>query len=182
MNRLLYLKSRLRFLYQIEGEALTKALVIFALTFFGFLVFSQTYTFYIDTQDASCFKERLFIGKRLHQREVFVKGDYVSFIGSKTLMLNQFNGQRIVKKVIASTGDAVETKDGILYVNGIATLTQNPETIAKLEKRRAKPVELKKILERDEYLVAGDTSVSFDSRYWGVLHAYEIDSRLRPIL
>lgn len=182
MAPLMAIRRRISFLTTASSAQVKRAVLISVIVFAGVLLFAQNYAFYLDTQSVSCFKERFFFGEKANKDSVYQKGQIVSFLGNEHVMLGLFNGERIAKKIIGVPGDVIVTKLGFLYINGDAALRLNPTTLQKIAKRGKTPIEINKTLEKDEYVVAADADVSFDSRYWGTLHSFEIDKKLWALL
>jgi signal peptidase I len=75
--------------------------------------------------------------------------------------------QRYIKRIIGLPGEALEIKDGRLWINGSLLADDN-----------FTPGDLKIILEKDEFFVLGDNRLhSSDSRGWGVLPKENIVGR-----
>lgn len=84
---------------------------------------------------------------------------------------------RLLKRVVASSGDLVCGRDGELAWPG-------GRVRARSKDRRGRPLPTWRgcrRLNRDEVLVAGDTPTSFDSRYFGPVRTSEVDGVYREI-
>ncbi len=113
-------------------------------------------------------KDYVFVDKLTYRFKSPQKGDVIVFNPPKAAN----NENRFIKRIIAIPGDTVEIKDGVTYINKVATKesfveftsTKNSDSI---------------ILKDNEYFVMGDNRyVSYDSRYWGPIKKDEIQGRV----
>ena len=82
------------------------------------------------------------------------------------------NKNRFIKRIIATSGDTVEVKDGITYINNEA---MNEKFVIYTSLKDSPAITLKD----NEFFVMGDNRyVSYDSRYWGPITKDEIQVRV----
>lgn len=88
-------------------------------------------------------------------------------------------GDRFIKRVVATTGDTVCAERDLLSLNG-AVIAHRQELDSS---GRALPRWFGcRTLLQHEFLLLGDTEDSFDGRYWGVVHASQVEGVWRPFL
>ena len=83
----------------------------------------------------------------------------------------------LLKKIAASEKDVVEIKDFVLYING-----EEKGKLLKLKGLTEKSPNFKKILLKDEFFLLGETSDSFDSRYFGIVKKQDLISEIKIFL
>lgn len=97
--------------------------------------------------------ERILVDKRAYVYVDPVKGDIVGLIDPNEPNL------RYVKRVVAGTGDVIESSDNEIKVNAVP-----------LYKTSGDPVYEKLVIPKNEYFVMGDNrEVSYDSREFGTV-------------
>lgn len=104
------------------------------------------------------------------------RGQLIAF-AANDLMQPWFQpGQRIIKRVAGGPGDRIEIVDKQVRVNGavVATGLALAGTMGTDPERFARETFT---LGDEELWVMGDTTLSFDSRYWGVLKRNQVIGR-----
>ena len=92
------------------------------------------------------------------------------------------NAKALFKKVVAKDGDIIKvTDEGILINNKLMRSSQGIETFKGISLHPL-PVGYQYKLKPNEYFMMGDTSHSFDSRYFGVVKENDIENEARLIL
>ncbi|MFZ2030985.1 MAG: S26 family signal peptidase [Vitreimonas sp.] len=100
-------------------------------------------------------------------------------VASDYAHVRQFDGSRdwFIKRVAATAGSLVCAREDHVDVGRVQ--------LARLERDRAgRPLPQWRecrTLRRDEFFLAGDSVDSFDSRYWGPVHADEIEGVWTPL-
>lgn len=84
------------------------------------------------------------------------------------------NGMRLAKVAAGVPGDVVEiTSNERILVNGVEVARGLPY-LDKIEPQKRSKFYGRRTLGEDEYWMMGTTERSFDSRYWGSIHAGQI--------
>lgn len=93
--------------------------------------------------------------------------------------LRQFTdlGDRFIKRVVATDGDVVCAEGNVVTVNGARTALRVERDSA----GRALPTWQGCRTLQDEVFLLGDTSDSFDGRYWGPTPVRNVESVWRPL-
>jgi len=86
-------------------------------------------------------------------------------------------GEQMVKKVVGIPGDHVSIHNGQVKVNGRLVKTLNDHVMHKMGKSPA-DFERSLTLANGEFWVMGTHPRSFDSAYWGVVHAGQIIGKI----
>lgn len=85
---------------------------------------------------------------------------------------------RLLKPVIASAGDRISTLDGELRVNGVSFGTV---AITDAAGRMLPSWRVDRVLYADEWIVGSATGHSFDSRFFGPIHAAQVQGVYRKL-
>ena len=113
--------------------------------------------------------DRVLVDKMYYKFSGINRGDIIVFNPPKNV--NNPTGDPWIKRGIGLPGDAVQIKDGKVFVNGEA-LNEHYE-MAKPDYNYGPSV-----VSQDSYFVLGDNrNESYDSHYWGVLPAKNIIGR-----
>lgn len=114
----------------------------------------------------------------------FSKGKYVMYIPKEKFQkyIKKDTSEKnktitLLKKIAASEKDVVEIKDFVLYING-----EEKGKLLKLKGLTEKSPNFKKILSKDEFFLLGETSDSFDSRYFGIVKKQDLISEIKIFL
>lgn len=174
------LRSRLDFLIHAPKRELIKAGAVVAI-FAGLSgYFSAQYGVFLDLAETRCMPEYLYLG--YPKAEVLQRGDIVSFVVTDKTLLGLFVGQRLAKIIAGVPGDhVVSTEDGV-YINGKLIAQRTELTLTKMKNKRIAPVNMDRQLQAGELFVVGTLPMSFDSRYWGVLAAGDVDRMVKAVL
>lgn len=107
-------------------------------------------------------------------------GDYVvALMPDSGMKVGARTGDRIVKKVMAVTGDRVRIAGTELWINGVHT---DRLWLAKsLPDRAPGDFDRDEVLGEGELFLMGTTKESFDSRYWGTVHREAIIGSAIPL-
>jgi signal peptidase I len=107
--------------------------------------------------------DRILVNKFIYKFQEPKRGDIIVF---------RYPGDKkkdFIKRLIAMEGDAVEIKDGDIYIDG--EIVEDPFVIRKIHYYNKSPYgssDKKITIPEDSYYVLGDNSASSrDSRYWG---------------
>ena len=135
------------------------------------------------------------LGVYWESKTIFQKGDYVIFCPPKNSLFDRIKKRGYIgigfceggyglmmKRVAAIEGDMVSiTREGV-HING--ELLLHSELHDKDEQQRLLPqYKISQFtLENAEILLMGETSTSFDGRYFGPLHASFIQGVIHPVL
>ena len=115
--------------------------------------------------------DRLLVSKVNYQWSDIHRGDVIVFKKPEAMKASSGTDkiEDLVKRVIGLPGDRVESRDGMVFVNGIqlkepylvaGTLTSDMRTT---------------VVPIDEYFMMGDNrGNSFDSRYWGTMKRTDV--------
>lgn len=115
--------------------------------------------------------DRLLVSKVNYQWSDIQRGDVIVFKKPEAMKASAGADkiQDLVKRVIGLPGDRVESRDGVVFVNGVqlkehylaaGTLTSDMRTT---------------VVPIDEYFMMGDNrGNSFDSRYWGTIKRADV--------
>lgn len=144
----------------------------------GFLFFSK-YTIGYDSKDIRCIMQYSVYLIEKHERTL-VRGQIYVF-NSKDLRPFYNQGQKLTKYLHGMPGDVVEidASDNVI-INGVVVARGLDLAEQKLQIDRQK-LRGKRTLGSDEYWMLGDSKWSFDSRYWGSIHAKDIVSVAHPL-
>lgn len=113
--------------------------------------------------------DRVLVDKIYYKFSGINRRDIIVFNPPKNL--DNPTGNPWIKRVIGLSGDTIEIKDGKVFVNGEA-LTE-PYEMAKPNYNYG-PL----LIPKDSYFVLGDNrNESYDSHYWGVLPAKNINGK-----
>lgn len=91
-----------------------------------------------------------------------------------------FHTAPVGKLAAGIPGDKAKISQSGIEVNGLA-LPKSVPLLADAEGRKLAPYSLDRTLGEDEYLLAGTTAESYDSRYFGPAGKDEIKGRIKPI-
>lgn len=113
-----------------------------------------------------------------HLRTAIAPGDYLVFRIDRDLETWKA-GARFVKRVVGTPGDRVDVRSTQTRVNGQPVAGE----LDLLNLLNADGAEFERTftLGRGEYFVVGEQASSFDSRYWGAVHADQIVGRALPL-
>ena len=164
------IKQRINF--TVKGVALTVVLIS------PFVWLFHYYSIGIDPQVETCLPFRMYLYEKQLSGEI-KPGDYVTFIMDNRGKPFFPPGQMFLKKVIASEGDTVEIKDGVLYINGKQTKYVSKHNAERMN-RSIESFDAQLTLKKGEWWVMGTHPNSFDSIYWGVLHKHQVVGHAYP--
>lgn len=143
------------------------------------ILFSSNYGIFLDIAETRCMPEYLYLG--YPKAPILQRGDIISYVATDKTMLGLFTGKRMAKIIAGLPGDHVVTSEDGAFVNGARVGERSPLTLANMELRRATPINMNRKLQPGELFVVGTLPRSFDSRYWGVLPAQDVDRMVKPV-
>lgn len=108
--------------------------------------------------------------------ELALKRDYI--LHSKYAC--NWGSEYLLKRVVAAPGDTVLVKNNQIYVND-KLLANSVILVADHLNQPLKSILQSATLDKNQYLLFGDTSSSFDSRYFGVVQRNNIKGKALPI-
>lgn len=149
-------------------------LVVGALAFY----FVTRYTFAYNGAVSDCLKTKLFLVDTWNKD--VGRGDLAAFYMEKPNKLFK-TGFKWIKLVAAQEGDVVDVTYDDLTVNGTDKHNINLwYTLPKLEMDMSQ-ITAKVTVEANNFFMVGETSTSYDSRYWGTVDKKHIIGRAYAI-
>lgn len=175
--------DRLAFLTKgTKQELIRSAIVIVSLGLFGFLfsTFFSRYGIFFDLAETRCMPAWVYVG--YPKTPTLQRGDIVSFnVKDATTPIKIFNGQRLAKIIAGMPGDLVESNEEGVKINGKPIALRNPISLSKMAEKKMVPINVNRVLQPGELFVMGTLPRSFDSRYWGILQATEVERMVKAV-
>ena len=156
-------------------EWLCMTLAISALVAGGEHWFYENYRIGWDRQVLKCLDSSFFL---VSLKDTEIKRDKLYAFTTKAAEPVIHADTVMAKYVRGVPGDVVEVRkdDETVRINGKIVATGLPH-LRKIPPEQAERFFGKRVLQEDEYWVMGTKFLSFDSRYWGAIHASDIKAR-----
>ncbi|QIR16323.1 signal peptidase I [Shewanella aestuarii] len=154
--------------------------VIVSFTLIAALVlsFNVMFTFAVPTQEYSCLNASYFLVDKTDKS--VSRERLIAFkLPAQTPYFNQ--GTRWIKKLVGMPGDTIKVTKSSVFVNDIEYKNDMNTLLMKLNMDAAS-VEREMVLDDDEYFVVGETYLSYDSRFWGVISQKDVIGNAYAIL
>lgn len=124
-------------------------------------------------------KDRYLLGKLVilctnELSEMFVRKQTEGFCTNQRMPL--------LKRVIAVNGDVISINENGVFVNGIYQNLSKPLTEGINNEPLPKLNIDKRQLTKNEIIVLGNSSTSWDSRYWGIADSSQVIAVVKPLL
>lgn len=142
------------------------------------LIFNASFTFAIPAQEYSCLNASYFLVDKSDQK--MERDKLLAFYLPKETQYFP-RGSRWIKLLIGVPGDEVVITESSVFVNGKEYVNNMKMLLMKLEMDKSE-VERTIILGRDEYFMVGETPLSYDSRFWGVISDINVIGNAYAIL
>lgn len=145
----------------------------------GFVLgFNSMFTFAVPTQEYSCLNASYFLVDKSDNS--LNRERLIAFkLPTETPYFHQ--GTRWIKKLVGMPGDNIKITVSSVFVNDNEYKNDMKTLLMKLELDAAS-VERELILGDDEYFVVGETYLSYDSRFWGVISKKDVIGNAYAIL
>jgi conjugal transfer pilin signal peptidase TrbI len=166
--------NRFDFLLRPDPKELVRALIGGLLTVFFVIAFTSQFGLLIDTQDETCFDQRVYL--KFPLRGEIKKDDLIVFSAKGNVFFGLHEGSKVGKLVVGLPGDEINIKDETVFVNGQEVAHINPGIYQTFRVPVGK-FNGRYLLASDEYFVLGVNPRSFDSRYWGPIKRDSIEAR-----
>ncbi|MCK7553313.1 signal peptidase I [Marinobacter goseongensis] len=155
-----------------KSAALALVLVV------GVSYFNSRYLITFDRQAEPCFEWRLFIVDT--QNKTPKRNDLVAF-RARGMQPALEDGELAVKQAVGMPGDTVEVSETVTRINDQPRFRSGLYLLDKLDGRSA--ADFTRVLQISEgnYFGMGSMESSFDSRYWGFIHADQVVGVAVPI-
>lgn len=152
--------------------------ISFSLIGMSVLIFNAAFTFAIPAQEYSCLKASYFLVDKTDQR--LERDKLIAFyLPNETAYFNQ--GTRWIKKLVGMPGDAITITENAVVVNGKGYINNMRLLLMKLEIDKT-DIERELKLGANEYFMIGETPLSYDSRFWGVISEKDVIGNAYAIL
>lgn len=154
-----------------------KAGLILAVMIGGYLAFASRYLFAFDPQIDRCLPQYRFY--LIDTKDQNVERGGIYSYSARNMSQIYPDGTKMLKIVKGIPGDSVEVSDKGVLVNG--QVVANGLFLAEKLGRKADSFYGKGIIKDGEFWFMGESSTSFDSRYWGTVKHEQIIGRAYPI-
>jgi conjugal transfer pilin signal peptidase TrbI len=157
----------------------SKGIVMLMLVVAAFtLYFMSRYTFAFNGAVSDCLKTKIFLVDTW-EKDV-TRGDLAAFYMEKPNKLFK-TGFKWIKRVAAQEGDVVDVTYDNLIVNGTDKHDINLwYTLSKLDMQMSQ-ITAQVTVDPNNFFMVGETSTSYDSRYWGTVEKQHIIGRAYAI-
>jgi len=154
------------------------ALISFTLIGALVLGFNSMFTVAVPSQEYSCLYATYFIVDKTDQsvkRERLI----AFYLPNETPYFQ--SGTRWIKKLVGLPGDRIKVTANSVFVNDKEYINNMNLLLLKLNMEKSS-VERELVLKDDEYFVIGETPLSYDSRFWGVISQKDVMGNAYAIL
>lgn len=134
------------------------------------LLLASKFTLAVPSQDYSCLFARYFL---VDKTNVTVKRDRLVAFYLPVDTPYFPKGTRWIKKLVGVPGDRVLVNVDEVLINGKSYKNNIRQLLMKIEVPES-AITKEFILGEDEYFMVGETPLSYDSRFWGAIHASDM--------
>lgn len=155
--------------------ALVITSVMWAAVHLGVTWFARSYRIVIHIQQENCLPWSVLLARRVVPSEIH-RGDLVTYVAHH--MGHGFDGMQVGKLVVGLPGDHIQVARDELSVNGVYW-----DRLWLMDRLNAPAhsYDREEIVPDGSLFVLGTYYRSYDSRYWGLLHASEITGTAVPL-
>jgi conjugal transfer pilin signal peptidase TrbI len=134
------------------------------------LLLASKFTLAVPSQEYSCLFARYFL---VDKTNITIKRDRLIAFNLPVDTPYFKKGSRWIKKLVGVPGDRVIVGIDEVLINGKSYKNNMRQLLMKIELSESAIIR-EFVLAEDEYFMVGETPLSYDSRFWGVVHAQDM--------
>ncbi|MCU8056168.1 signal peptidase I [Shewanella sp. SM34] len=134
------------------------------------LLLASKFTLAVPSQEYSCLFARYFL---VDKTNITIKRDRLVAFNLPVDTPYFQKGSRWIKKLVGVPGDRVIVRIDEVLINGKSYKNNMRQLLMKIELAES-AITREFVLAEDEYFMVGETPLSYDSRFWGVVHARDM--------
>ena len=134
------------------------------------LLLAYKFTLAVPSQEYSCLFARYFL---VDKTNITIKRDRLVAFNLPVDTPYFKKGSRWIKKLVGVPGDRVIVRVDEVLINGKSYKNNMRQLLMKIELAES-AITREFVLAEDEYFMVGETPLSYDSRFWGVVHARDM--------
>ncbi|MCT8865734.1 MULTISPECIES: signal peptidase I [Shewanella] len=134
------------------------------------LLLASKFTLAVPSQEYSCLFARYFL---VDKTNITIKRDRLIAFNLPVDTPYFKKGSRWIKKLVGVPGDRVIVRVDEVLINGKPYKNNMRQLLMKIELAES-AITREFVLAEDEYFMVGETPLSYDSRFWGVVHARDM--------
>ncbi|MCU8013776.1 signal peptidase I [Shewanella sp. SM74] len=134
------------------------------------LLLASKFTLAVPSQEYSCLFARYFL---VDKTNITIKRDRLVAFNLPVDTPYFKKGSRWIKKLVGVPGDRVIVRIDEVLINGKSYKNNMRQLLMKIELAES-AITREFVLAEDEYFMVGETPLSYDSRFWGVVHARDM--------